>query len=449
MRRTTMNETAPRRFGFSWMIWLVVGLAVGAGVIVAYYQGLMNPVFHRLGYHSLMVDTRSNAGESHEGMAGMPGHEGHGGMQVGKSEPAKIEGYTVVTITPEKQQLIGVRTGKVQKGKLLMSIRAVGIVEPDQMRLARQHTRISGWVTKVYVNFIGQSVKEGDPLLDIYSPDLLATQNEYLIAYNAWEAGGKTDQQWRVVESTRQRLELWKVSKEDIKKLEKTKKARDTLTLRAEITGTVLQRNVLKGSQVDPTTELYRIADLSKVWVQARIYEYELPHVELKTPVEIRFLSEPDTVVKSRVEFVEPFLQETTRTVKVRVPIENPKNLYKPGMYADLKITHDMGTGLLVPESALLRTGDRDLAFRVLGGGRFEPVEVKLGGRFEDRYEVLAGLADGDEIVTSATFLIDAESRLKAAVSGMGGHQHGPKSEQKKASEPKKMDHSEHSGHKP
>jgi Cu(I)/Ag(I) efflux system membrane fusion protein len=443
-----MNETIPRRFGFSWLVWLVVGLAIGAGVIIAYYQGLMNPVLHRLGYHSLMVDTHSNAPDSQDGMAGMPGHEGHGGMKFEKGEPAKIEGYTVVTITPERQQLIGVRTGKVQKGKLLMSIRAVGIVEPDQMRLARQHTRISGWVTKVYVNFVGQSVKEGDPLLDIYSPDLLATQNEYLIAYNAWETGGKTEQQWRVVESTRQRLELWKVSKEDIKELEKTKKARDTLTLRAEITGTVLERNVLKGSQVDPTTELYRIADLSKLWVQARIYEYELPHVELKTPVEIRFLSEPDTVVKSRVEFVEPFLQETTRTVKVRVPIENPKNLYKPGMYADLRITHDMGTGSLVPESALLRTGDRDLAFRVLGGGRFEPVEVKLGGRFEDRYEVLAGLADGDEIVTSATFLIDAESRLKAAVSGMGGHQHGAKSEQKKAPEPKKADHSEHSAHK-
>jgi Cu(I)/Ag(I) efflux system membrane fusion protein len=443
-----MNDTTPRRFGFAWLVWLIVGLAAGAGVIIAYYQGLMNPVLHRLGYHSLMVDTRTNALDSPEGTTGIPGHEGHGGMKMEKAEPAKIEGYTVVTITPERQQLIGVRTGKVQKGKLLMSIRAVGIVEPDQMRLARQHTRISGWVTKVYVDFVGKSVKEGDPLLDIYSPDLLATQNEYLIAYNAWETGGKTKQQWRIVESTRQRLELWKVSKEDIKKLEKTKKARDTLTLRAEITGTVLQRNVLKGSQVDPTTELYRIADLSKLWVQARIYEYELPHVELRKPVEIRFLFQPDVVVASRVEFVEPFLQETTRTVKVRVPIDNPKNLYKPGMYADLKIIHDMGTGLLVPESALLRTGERDLAFRVLGGGRFEPVEVKVGGRFEDRYEVLAGLSEGDKIVTSATFLIDAESRLKAAVSGMGGHQHGSKNEQKKAPEPKKVDHSEHSGHK-
>jgi Cu(I)/Ag(I) efflux system membrane fusion protein len=443
-----MNEATPNRFTFSWLAWLVVGLAIGAGVIVAYYQGFMNSVFHQLGLHSLMVEKPSREAEGPQGMDGMAGHEGHGGMKVEKGEAAKIKGYTVVTITPERQQLIGVRTGKAQKDKLLMSIRAVGIVEPDQTRLARLHTRISGWVTKVYVNFVGQSVKEGDPLLDIYSPDLLATQDEYLIAYNAWETGGKTDQQWRIVESTRRRLELWNVSKEDIKELEKTKKARDTLTLRAPITGTVLERNVLKGSQVEPATELYRIADLSKVWLQARIYEYELPHVELKKPVEIRFLSQPDTVIESRVEFVEPFLQETTRTVKVRVPIDNRKGLYKPGMYADLKINHDMGMGLLIPESAVLRTGERDVSFRVLGGGRFEPVEVKLGGRFEDRYEVLAGLSDGDEIVTSATFLIDAESRLKAAVSGMSGHQHGSKNEQKKAPEPKKADHSEHSGHK-
>src|SRR5262249_3471149 len=177
-----MNETTLKRFGFSWLVWLVVGLAVGAGVIVAYYRGLMNPVFHQLGYHSLMVNTHSKAPDSADGMAGMPGHEGHGGMKMGKGEPAKIEGYTVVTITPERQQLIGVRTGKVQKDKLVMSIRAVGIVEPDQTKLARLHTRISGWVTKVYVNFVGQNVKEGDPLLDIYSPDLLATQDEYLIA---------------------------------------------------------------------------------------------------------------------------------------------------------------------------------------------------------------------------------------------------------------------------
>ena len=371
-------------------------------------------------------------------------------MSSGKGEISKVPGYALVNLTPERIQLIGVRTGKVVKDKLLMSIRAVGIIEPDQTRLKRMHTRISGWVTKVYVNFVGQSVKKDDPLLEIYSPDLLATQEEYLIALDAWEAGGKTDTGLRLLEASRRRLELWGVSQEDIKALAKTKKARETLTLRAPISGKVLERNVLEGSMVEPATELYRIADLSVVWLQARIYEYELPHIELGQPVHISFLSQPSVVVQGKISFVEPVLQEMTRTVKVRVPIDNPKDQFKPGMYADLKIDHDMGTGLLIPESALLRTGERDLAFRVLGEGRFEPVEVKLGSRFGERYEVLAGLADGDQVVTSATFLIDAESRLKAAVSDFGGgHQHGSGGDKKKpAEQPAKTQEHDHSGHK-
>jgi Cu(I)/Ag(I) efflux system membrane fusion protein len=154
-------------------------------------------------------------------------------------------------------------------------------------------------------------------------------------------------------------------------------------------------------------------------------------------------------MVHGKISFIEPVLQEMTRTVKVRVPIDNPKDTYKPGMYADLKIDHDMGTGLLVPESALLRTGERDIAFRVLGQGRFEPVETKLGSRFGERYEVLAGLSEGEEVVTSATFLIDAESRLKAAVSEFGGgHQHGASSEKAKTVEPPSKTHEhDHSAH--
>jgi Cu(I)/Ag(I) efflux system membrane fusion protein len=188
----------------------------------------------------------------------------------------------------------------------------------------------------------------------------------------------------------------------------------------------VLERNVLEGARVEPEMELYRIADLSVVWLQAKIYEYELPHIEIGQPVRIFLASQPDKEIKGKVSFVEPILQETTRTVKVRVTIDNPKDEFKPGMYADLVIEHDMGEGLLVPESAVLRTGVRNLAFRVLPGNRFEPVEVTLGPyQYNERFQVLTGLSEGDEIVTSAGFLIDAESRLKSATSAMSGHQHG------------------------
>ena len=410
----------PRRL-ISRVVLLALGIVVGAGLATAHFTGRLTPLYHELGLHSL-----HSSSEQPEGGEPMPsgmhaGHAGHGGMsmpQAGGGQPSKIPGYSIVQISPERQQLIGVRTGRVKKDRLLMSMRAVGIIEPDQTRLARLNTRISGWATKVYVNFVGQNVKKGDPLLDIYSPDLLATQEEYL---NALDGGQKP-----LAAMARRRLELWGVPADEVRELEKTRKARETLTLRSPINGRVLERKVLEGARVEPEMELYRIADLSVVWLQAKIYEYELPHIENGQPVQVVLASQPGKQIRGKVSFVEPVLQETTRTVNVRVTIDNPKDEIKPGMYADLIIDHDMGEGLLVPESALLRTGVRNLAFRVLPENRFEPVEVTLGPyQFNERFQVLAGLSEGDEIVTSAGFLIDAESRLKSATSGMSGHQHG------------------------
>jgi Cu(I)/Ag(I) efflux system membrane fusion protein len=398
---------------------------LGAGSLYAHFQGYLTPLYHELGLHAFHPVAEQPESAGH---AALGGHAGHGGMTMptgSGGEPSKLPGYAIVTITPERQQLIGVRTGKVERDHLLMFIRAVGIIEPDQTRLARIHTRVSGWVTKVHVNFVGQNVKKGDVLLEIYSPDLLATQSDFLIALDAWQSQGRAESQGRLVEAARRRLELWGVPPDEIRELEKTKKPKDTLKLRAPISGRVLERNVLEGSYVEPATELYRIADLSVVWLQAKIYEYELPHIELNQTVHVSLLSQPGTELQGKVSFVEPVLQEMTRTVKVRVAIANPKDQVKPGMYADLKIEHHMGEGLLVPESAVLRTGERALAFRVLPEGRFEPVEVTLGSRFGERYEVLTGLSEGDVVVTSAGFLIDAESRLKSTLGVPSGHQHG------------------------
>lgn len=192
------------------------------------------------------------------------------------------------------------------------------------------------------------------------------------------------------------------------------------------IGGRVLDRNVLEGSYVEPQIELYRIADLSVVWVQAKIYEYELPHIEVGQPVAVTIQSQLENQFPGKVTFVEPVVQEATRTVNVRVEINNDKELLKPGMYADLKIEHDMGTGLLIPESAVLRTGERAIAFRLLPQNRFEPVELKLGGRFGDDFQIINGLKEGDNVVASAGFLIDSESRLKATTTApAGGHKHG------------------------
>jgi Cu(I)/Ag(I) efflux system membrane fusion protein len=417
------TQQAKRGCGtLSLLMTLVIGLALGGSLVAAHDTGRLSSLYHLLGLHFAHEEQSEAQGSG----APLGGHAGHGGMSMpkGGGEPSTIPGYTIVQITPDRQQLIGVRTGKVERARLLMSIRPVGIIEPDQTRLARIHTRVSGWITKVHVNFVGQDIKKGDPLLELYSPDLLQAQLDYLLAFDSWEKE-KTDGQRRLVDASRRRLELWGVPTDEIKELEKAKKARDTLLLRAPINGRVLERNVQEGSYVEPAADLYRIADLSVVWLQAKIYEYELPHVELGQHVTVTVQSLPDLIYHGKIAFIEPVLQEATRTVNVRVVIDNPKNLYKPGMYADLVIDHDMGEGLLVPEEALLRTGERTLVFRVLPENKFEPVEVTLGGRFKDRYEIKAGLFQGDEIVASAGFLIDSESRLKSALSALGGHQHG------------------------
>jgi Cu(I)/Ag(I) efflux system membrane fusion protein len=435
-------DTEPTKRGWKVLplaLMLAVGAALGAAVSAAHFMGQLAPLYHQLGLHS--------AHEQHggpDGAAPLGGHAGHGGASVsqGGGEPSSIPGYSVVTIEPGRQQLIGVRTGKVERDRLVMSIRAVGFIEPDQTRLARIHTRVSGWITKVHVNFVGKDVKKGDPLLELYSPDLLATQQEYLLALESWERRGKAEAEQRLMDAARRRLELWGVPVEEIKELERTKKARETLMLRSPIQGRVLERGVQEGSYVEPAADLYRIADLSVVWLQAQVYESELAHVELNQPVLVTVPSAPELKYQGKVAFIEPVLQETTRTVKVRVAIDNPKDQYKPGMYADLVIDHDMGEGLLAPESALLRTGERTLAFRVLPGHKFEPVEVTLGARFKERYEIKSGLSEGDEIVTSAGFLIDAESRLKSATSAMSGHQHG--SGDKKPEKPADKGHEHH-----
>jgi Cu(I)/Ag(I) efflux system membrane fusion protein len=474
----TTPPPSARRGVLPLFIVLALGAAAGAGFTWAHFTGRLASLYHALGIHG--------AHEA-EGPAGAPPalgeHAGHGGMKMPKAEGAeasKLPGYAVVKITPEKQQAIGVRTGKVQRGGLRMSIQAVGIVEPDQTRLARIHTRVSGWVTKVHVNFVGQDVTKDHPLLELYSPDLMRAQLDYIQSLDSWETQGKTEPMRRLVEATRRQLELWGVPPDEIKKMETPpRKPRDTLQLRAPIDGRVLERNVQAGSYVEPAMDLYRIADLSVVWLQAKVYEYELPHVEVGQPVHISVAGRPDLKdVPGKVSFIEPVFQEATRTVKVRVALANEGGRFKPGMYADLVIDHDMSqvprpvevadtfgllgapvgpgallaasaltavrTGLLVPEDGILRTGERNLAFRLLPGDRFEPVEVTLGARFKDRVEVLAGLEEGDEIVTSAAFLIDAESRLKSALAGMSGHQHDAAP---KKPEPPPEDHKGHEHH--
>lgn len=397
------------------LVWLagLVGLAAVA-IGFWYARGRLDPAYAWVRSHL-------------PGRAGDSG--GHGGVGMGSmGEPSGVPGQAEVTLPGEVRQRIGVTVGRVEKAPLRMTVRTVGIVRPDETKVAHIHLRTEGWVHELSVGYTGQPVEKGDPLLSIYSPSFLTAQEEYLTARR-----GKQDGLARLA---RQRLELWGVPSEEIDELDRAGKSQTYLTLRSPIGGTVLEKNAFVGQYVKPETELYTVADLSTVWVQARVYEYELPHVTEGMPARVDLPALPGRGFAGKVVFIQPTVGEKTRTAQVRVELPNPDGVLKPGMFAHATVEHDMGSGLLVPASAVLRTGERDVAYRVVSEGRYAPVVVQVGPlRFGDRFQVLDGLKEGESVVTSGNFLIDSESRLRGGggmmnmpgmdMGGMKGHDHG------------------------
>ncbi|HEV2548828.1 MAG TPA: efflux RND transporter periplasmic adaptor subunit [Stellaceae bacterium] len=330
-------------------------------------------------------------------------------------------GYADISVAPDVQQRIGVALGTVQETPLTMTIRAVGIVRPDETKIAHIHLKTEGWVEKLFVSFTGQKVKVGDPMLSIYSPAFFTAQGEFLSALRSIKANPDSMGDRQVVlESSRRRLELWDVPKEAIEALERTGKLEKSLTLRSPISGTVLEKKAFEGQYVMPQGELYIVADLSTVWMQAKVFEYELPHIEIGMPVSVTVSSLRSRPLIGKVVFVDPVVDETTRSVQVRVELPNHDGELRPGMFGHIVITHSMGNGLTVPVSAVIRTGERDIAYRVVSADHFVPVQVKISPlQFEDRLQILEGLKAGDQVVTSANFLIDSESRLRAGAGSM------------------------------
>jgi len=332
---------------------------------------------------------------------------------------SSLPGFAAIGLSDEVQQRIGVTLGRAEETPLTMMIRAVGIVRPDERRVAHIHLKTEGWVEKLFVSFTGQKLNAGDPMLSIYSPAFYAAQREFLTAMRS--ARSNPDQQ-TVADTARQRLELWDVPQDTIEALERTGKPARSLIMRSPIAGTVLEKKTFEGQYAMPQAELYVVADLSTVWMQAKIFEYELPHVEVGMPATVSFPSLPMQKFVGKVVFVDPVVDEMSRSVQVRVELPNPKSEFRPGMFGQILLTHPMGRGLTVPTSAIIRTGERNIAFRVVSPGRFVPVQVKISPlQFEGRFQVLDGLKAGDEVVTSANFLIDSESRLEAGGGSMVG----------------------------
>lgn len=340
------------------------------------------------------------------------------------SEGGPAQAYAMVT--PFKQQLIGVKTTLVEKRPLETVVRAVGRVDYDEQRITRVNLRVSGWVEELFVDFTGQLVRKGQPLFTLYSPDLVASQDEYLLALKARDKVRDSPipevrvQAEHLVEAAHDRLRLWTLTDKQIDDLARRGKAQTYITMISPVTGHVIEKKVFKGLFVEPEMTLYTIADLSTVWVNAEIYEYEVPFVTLGQPTTVTFAAYPGEQFHGRVSYIYPYLNKEARTVKVRLDLLNPDGRLKPDMYGDAVITVDRGTRLAIPEQAVLDAGTRTLVFVVRGEGLFEPRVVKLGPKVGSYYEVADGLSDGERVVTSGNFLIDSESKLMAATNMMG-----------------------------
>ena len=340
---------------------------------------------------------------------------------------------TAFRISPEKQQLIGVQYGTVEYQTISKSLRAVGKVAYDETKLTRINPKIEGWIETVYVDFTGKLVQKGQPLLNIYSPDLVQTQQEYLLAIKGRRQIGESPFSEAVnfseslVQSARRRLELWDVSEQQIRELEKRGTALRAMTIYAPASGFVMTRNAFPRQRVMPETELYTLADLSTVWIIADIYEFEAADVKLGQPATVTLSSFPEREFTGKITYIFPQVDNATRTLKVRIELANKGFALKADMFADVVLQINYGNKLVVPQEAVMDSGTEQLVYVSIDDGYFEPRRIQIGAKVDNKYIVLGGLQAGERIVTSGNFLIDSESKLKSASGGMGapGTDHG------------------------
>jgi Cu(I)/Ag(I) efflux system membrane fusion protein len=344
----------------------------------------------------------------------------------GEARAAGKETPPPISLSPDKVQLIGVRTTRADMRPLDKRIRTVGKVQPDETRLAFVNTKVAGWVKKLYVDYTGKEVEKGDPLLSIYSPDLVTAQEEYLIALRSVRSSmrsfstGTGDvaeieaSRRELLQSAKRRLQLWDITDEQIAELEKTGKPKTEMIIEAPLSGIVLDKMVLEGAYITPGMNLYRIADLSSVWIMADIYEYEVPLVKVGQTalVTLPYYSGQSHV--ATVDFIDPSLDPVSRTVKVRLAMKNPGLMLKPEMFANVEIKVSSGPKLVIPREAVIDSGMRQIVYVEKKPGVYEMRRVTLGLRGEDYDEVLKGISKGERVVTSGNFLIDSESQLRS-----------------------------------
>ncbi len=350
------------------------------------------------------------------GMKLVPVYAGEVAAREAKTPPR------TVAISAERQQLIGVRVGTAEITAGAGTVRATGKVVIDETRVSHVHSRTEGWIDKVYADFTGDVVRKGQALVTLYSPELLATEQEYLLAIKARDAmrdspiQGAAADAASLVEASRRRLQLWDLSERQIEEIERSQKPVTNTTLYAPASGYVMARNAFPNQKIMPDTELYTVVDLGRVWVLASIFEYQAPLVHLGQAAVVSLPYGGGRSWSARVSYIQPQLDAQTRTIQVRIELPNPGLALKPEMFVNVELRSPEAPRLTVPAEAVLDTGLSKTVFVDLGNGHFEPREVETGERIGDRVAVLKGLAAGERLVTSGSFLVNSESQLKAAV---------------------------------
>lgn len=378
---------------------MVIGLLLGIGLALS-----ARPVFAQTHQHGV-------TSEKSKALPTKPAPQ---------KEPIPEEVPTV-ELPKDKQQLIGLKSTTVTIRPLQKIIRTVGRIEFDERKITTINTKFEGWIEKLHINYTGSYVKSGEPLAEIYSPELLATQRELLDALK-WKDSAKKDSEIgallvkdaeTILEGARQRLRLWDITEEQIKKIQETGRPIRTLTLYSPTNGTVVQKMAVQGMKVMPGEKLFDIVDLSSIWVLADIYEYELPVIKLGAKAAITLSYFPGKEFLSKIDYIYPTLTGETRTAKIRFTLPNPGGQLKPQMFTDVTLKINLGKRLVVPADAVIDTGLRQIVYVDKGEGNFEPREVSVGLKNDQIVEVIKGLRVGEKVASSANFLIDSEAKLK------------------------------------
>jgi Cu(I)/Ag(I) efflux system membrane fusion protein len=386
------------------------------------YWRLVSPM--RAAEQATVDGSHSITEQQPAGRAGQAVSEGSHHAGEGAAAPS-VRQQVPIQLSPAQQQLIGVTYGTAERKPLTKVIRTVGRVEYDERKLAEVTLKIAGWIQDLYVDYTGKLVKKGQPLFTIYSPDLVTSQAEYLLALRTRislkdsRVPGALESAESLLRVSRDRLRLWDLTERQIRELEEAGKPKLYQTIYSPIGGFVIEKTAFKGHRAEPGMTLYKIADLSTIWVHADIYEYELPFIREGQAALVTLAYYPGEQWQGTVDYIYPYLDTQTRTNKIRFVFPNPDVRLKPGMYANMELSVNLGEQLVVPESAVLHSGTRKLVFVDRGQGRLVPREVTLGVQTDEYVGIIDGLSAGERIVTSGNFLVDSESKLAAAESMM------------------------------